>query len=102
MIQNNEQNNVLNGHVFNQNFHPQEYEMYLNQERQNRTEDQFEDFRYLNRNVLFGKWKRNVYNLVYSEIQISLDDLPDFTYRLNFEESKTPNEMSIHILANLP
>lgn len=94
--------NPLQGHVFNPNFDPQEYEGFLNQQKDNQTEEQFENFCLANREQLFGMWKRNIYNIVFNQIQISLDDLPDFTYRMSFDESVMPGQMAQHILDNVP
>ena len=100
MIQNNP--NPLHNHVFNADFEPLEYENYVNQVRNNCNDEQFEIFIEENQSTLFGVWKRNVFNLVYRQVEIHLDDLPDFTYRTCFEENVTPSQMAQHILENIP
>jgi hypothetical protein len=94
--------NPIHGHVFNANFNPLEYEEYLEQQKINRTEEQFEEFCFSERVQLFGIWKRNIYNIVFGEIHISLDDLPDYPYRISFDEGFIPGQMARHIIDNVP
>lgn len=100
MVQDN--SNPLHNHVYNADFVPLEYENYLQQVKVNFNDQQFENFVDQNQNLLFGIWKRNIYNLVFQQVQIHLDDLPDFTYRSSFEESIMPSQMAQYILDNIP
>lgn len=94
--------NPLSNHVYNQGFEPQEYQNYIQEQRTNLNDEQFEIYFQENVQAFFGMWKRNVFNLVFQACQIHLDDLPDFPYRMNFDESITPHQMSQHILDNIP
>ena len=94
--------NPLSNHVYNQGFEPLEYQNYIQEKRTNLSEEQFDVFFQEYNHTLFGMWKRNVFNLVYQACQIHLDDLPDFPYRMNFDESITPHQMAQHILDNIP
>ena len=84
------------------NFDPIEYQRLVNTSKINRTEEQFEQYYYENINSFFEVWRRNISNLVFQEIGISLEDLPDFHYRSSFEEHVAAESMARHILDNIP
>ena len=88
---------------FNANFDPDEYVKFINETKGNMTEEGYEDFFINNVHNLFLLWRRNVWNLVYSHVQLALEDLPDFSYRITFYEGGiTPQDMANHIIQNIP
>ena len=53
-----------------------------------------------NLDIDFLNWMTEVENYVYSQINLSLDDLPDELYRINFDQGTTPEEMAKVVLDN--
>ena len=94
--------NPLSNYEYNQGFEPMEYQNYIQGQRANLTVEQFESFFQQNNREFFGMWKRNIFNLVYQRCQIHLDDMPDFSYRMNFDDHVQPHQMAQHILDNIP
>ena len=53
-----------------------------------------------NLDIDFLNWMTEVENYVYTQINLSLDDLPDELYRINFDQGTTPKEMAEVVLDN--
>jgi hypothetical protein len=49
-------------------------------------------------NVLYCEWMSTVSSIVFSQINIDLDDLPDENYRINFDEEMSPEDMASIVL----
>lgn len=94
--------NPLSNHIYNPDFEGLEYQNYIENTKNSCSEEQFDTFFQENAQQLFGMWKRNVFNLVFQACQIHLDDLPDFPYRMNFDENVMPHQMAQYILDNIP
>ena len=90
------------GNILEGNFNPMEYIQYLNAFMGNMTEEEFDIYFHENSDQFFQVWKKNIWNLVYSQIQMPLEDLPDFPYRIMFDEGMTtPSQMFQHIMENI-
>jgi hypothetical protein len=48
----------------------------------------------------FEKWMSLVESLVYNEIKINLNDLPDEDFRMNYNDGLSPNGMATIVLNN--
>jgi len=49
----------------------------------------------------FDEWMRTVEHLVYSDIGLYLEDLPDENFRMNYEDNMSPEEMALIITENI-
>jgi hypothetical protein len=50
--------------------------------------------------MTFEQWKKQVENIVYTEIQCYLDDLPDENYKLNYNYNVSPEVMAQIVINN--
>ena len=85
-----------------ENFNKHTYTNYCNVKRNGINDIQFDQYYHSNINNFFEVWRGTVAFLVYRQIQMLLDDIPDFPYYDCFIERKTPQEMTQNILNNLP
>ncbi len=49
--------------------------------------------------MTFEEWKRQVRDIVFDAITMDLDDLPDWDYRVAFDDGVTPVDAASFVLA---
>lgn len=49
----------------------------------------------------FEDWMNTVEDLVYNDIGLYLEDLPDENFRMNYEDNMSPEEMALIITENI-
>jgi len=49
----------------------------------------------------FDEWMCTVEHLVYNDIGLYLEDLPDENFRMNYEDNMSPEEMALIITENI-
>jgi len=85
-----------------ENFNEHTYINYCNVKKNGLSDIQFDQYYHSNINNFFEVWRGNVAFLVYEQIQMLLDDIPDFPYYDCFVEKTSPQDMAQNILNNLP
>ena len=84
------------------NFDENTYTNYYNEKKNSLSNTQFDQYYHSNINNFFEVWMGTVAFLVYRNIQMLLDDIPDFPYYDCFVEKTSPQDMAQNILDNLP
>ena len=91
------------GRFLKGDFNPIEYAQYLIAFQTNMTKEKFDVYFHENSDQFFQVWRKNIWNLVYNQIEMPLEDLPDFDYRIIFDEGMTnPSQMTEYIIKNIP